>query len=1479
MTARFKISSSLVYCFLLLALPIYSLGQQSVLNGIVSIHNSKFETGQKQYVLNANVSDFFFNATPVFTSKDGIFTLIFVGVPEKQTVQINVMKDPLEVVNIASLSAVSGQRDTLKITMASRGKIAEYRRKIYQVGKTKAEEQVALQLVLKTTQLNELKKDNATYKDQVEKLQATIDYLEAQRDQIDQQAKDFASKFAFVDLDDAGPIFQAAYRYFQQGKIDSALLALSNYDFPNAIKQINNLHERSAEHKLQAKLLDSAAGTRYSQTLQSLNFKIELHKTRFEFDSISICYTYLTQLDPLNPLPYFEFAMHYAQQRHDSAALSNFEKALSLAKTDSLIAVIKTEKAIIYQNRSDFPTATRLMNEALKIQTKLFAGKAKADPSLVKSHTVMGFLQMSTNNYAGALQSMETALALTDTANRSKETKATLSQIYNGLGILGTYNNQYQVAGVSLLKSVEVLREQAHMDRFRYEPDLVIALLTYANYLSDNNENPKAKEILDECEQISQRLQAANEKEFTRLSMRVSFEKAKFLLKNSNGKTGLAQLRRVIAFTDSLAASDPETYQLTAAGRKEQLANQFLFAFKADSALFLFQQIQNVYKTYKGKDTAFESSMARNLNNIGFAFLYQGKYDSSIIYISQAESILLKEFLQNPGPLRTRLAFCYFTKGLSYFNKSMNDTAERYFSRALKLYNDAPETNAWLISNRASIYFNLGLLYASAAKYPEAEYNYGRAKSDQLKLLKTNDLVYMDLYLKITYHLGRVYSSQYNFSRARREMENAIAKLRDAIKKDPSQVPLLVSFLNDIAPVLDALHEFAYADTALSEAVSLQDGLAKKDTAYVPYLVTLLNNAASRNENEGHLEKAEGLFHRAIALQKSLCEKDKNYRPFYINLLANLGHCYLSRLNQKEGEKQIRSVLKDLEEFPATAFYPSFKANLLQMLATVEMNKRNYAESESLFNQSIDLLSKPDSGQLKNYESITWFKTNIANIHIYSNQFPKAETEYREMIAKTISFSKIYPERGISTLATLYSNFGFYFRNRQLYDSSLTQFLKALQYEEELVGLNSAYKSFSISFYATLGFTYNLKSDYKTADEYMWKAITKQRELPESESVNNYLQVLYMDYASMYKYRNAYLKSLSYVDYALSIQKKLVPLDQKRYLPAYMYALNEKGVLKETLPDYESAVINYRLADSLFQVGSKLQPIDSVFAMNLNINLTRALYSQGLIRNADTFVLKAFKYTTELYKRDSTMFKPNLANIYFMLGQLFIADSLKLFSKNAFRDAIRLQDKLIALDSLRYTPFMVTMLQNAALTHAADNSLDTANLYMDRAISIQESLVKQSTSYEYFIPILCLQAGQICNKGHAFDKALKVLDRGLVLQTKFLLQNKDNYSNYYIQLQHEYANTLTGLTRYNEAIIRYRDCEKKIEGLTYVFSYLRANVVLLYKDMAHAYRLTNNIQLAQQYLKKAFDTYNLYDYIIADVKILLEVNKESSLFK
>jgi hypothetical protein len=296
-----------ILAFLLILCYYHGYDQMIPLRGVVSLQNSKFLTGSRQFISLAQVTDDFDKAQPDLTDSHGKFTLNYINTPDKSSVSFHVKKPPLEVVNLSDLHATAGQLQVVSIYMASPESVAEFRKQIYNVGKTAAEKNLEWKLIEKTKGILALQKSDSL---------------------IEQKAQELAAKYSVINLDDASPTFQAAFSLFQAGQLDSALHLLSEFDIENEVRGIAKEKKKVDLLKQEVHNRDSALVAKTANVFQLLQFKAGLYELHFEFDSAERCYQNMLSVDTLNLENIVAYAKFSMSQKRNRKAIQLFEKAL-----------------------------------------------------------------------------------------------------------------------------------------------------------------------------------------------------------------------------------------------------------------------------------------------------------------------------------------------------------------------------------------------------------------------------------------------------------------------------------------------------------------------------------------------------------------------------------------------------------------------------------------------------------------------------------------------------------------------------------------------------------------------------------------------------------------------------------------------------------------------------------------------------------------------------------------------------------------------------------------------------------------------------------------------------------------------------------------------------------------------------------------------------------------------------------------------
>lgn len=352
--------------------------QQTTLYGIVTVQNSRTETGKTQYVANAAVEEINHRANATLTDVTGYFKLSLVGIPERERFQILARKEGMEVVNMDALYVVSGQKDTVKIYMIASTKLADARQRYYKIGKTSAEAALEKQVKQISAEYGRLKTNENANRERITLLEREMQDLEAQRQEVERVARDFAERYARINLDEVGPQYQKAYLLLQEGKLDEALAALDQVGVEQRVNA--RVAERRrigrANDDLSKQQRDNEKGL--EQDMEALRFKADLLIARFDYQAAEKTYEVLVSVDSTNIKALREKAEKNSMQGKLFAAAAYYRRMIELNKNDRENAQALNTLALLYidQNRPSLAEAAYM--KAIGIQEKL----AKTSPAL-----------------------------------------------------------------------------------------------------------------------------------------------------------------------------------------------------------------------------------------------------------------------------------------------------------------------------------------------------------------------------------------------------------------------------------------------------------------------------------------------------------------------------------------------------------------------------------------------------------------------------------------------------------------------------------------------------------------------------------------------------------------------------------------------------------------------------------------------------------------------------------------------------------------------------------------------------------------------------------------------------------------------------------------------------------------------------------------------------------------------------------------
>lgn len=440
---------------------------ETLLKGQVTLRDKSGEP-----VEHAQISAIIGSANPVSTNSDGVFELAFLDKQPGENVRFGCVKSGFEVANKLDLEqrlSAHPDDDIAQIVVCPStefmpcatayyetvfGEIIEYSR---QQVREKIEQECNEELrnaekrIKDKDELAKAKQELLNAKD------ARIAELEEQNKGLQAQSAEWAKQFAEYDPATAtDEMYKEALRLFQENKLDEAIAVLD-------------------DAKIQADLqrAQTQAANRYRLKAQS-------YVAKFDFANAEKYYQLAIDADPENFDNLHEFALYLTTQNQFLTARPLFEKALTLAKDDSDLAMTLGCLGILYSNLNEYEKTENLYNQSLKIYKEL----AAANPQTYRQDVAttlnnLGLLYQSQNDYAKAADAFARARAIYEelaAANPQTYRPDVAMTLYN-FGTLYYVQNEHDKAADAYESALAIYKELAAANPQAYELDLCSTLV------------------------------------------------------------------------------------------------------------------------------------------------------------------------------------------------------------------------------------------------------------------------------------------------------------------------------------------------------------------------------------------------------------------------------------------------------------------------------------------------------------------------------------------------------------------------------------------------------------------------------------------------------------------------------------------------------------------------------------------------------------------------------------------------------------------------------------------------------------------------------------------------------------------------------------------------------------------------------------------------------------------------------------------
>jgi tetratricopeptide (TPR) repeat protein len=487
---------------------------------------------------------------------------------------------------------------------------------------------------------------------------------------------------------------------------------------------------------------------------------------------------------------------------------------------------------------------------------------------------------------------------------------------------------------------------------------------------------------------------------------------------------------------------------------------------------------------------AFDTEGASKESKRALAFVEQGKLDSA--YASMNEETIrrkanaAKQLQAKSDSLRQSAIVDYFYKGqLAVANGKFAD-AERLYREGINL--DSTDVyNIWTLASflaeqnkkheaihyyekalrltktsesKAHFQNNLGILYRSNQKMPQAEAAYNAALKIFRQLAeKKPDAFLQDVAMTLN-NLGVFYRANQKMLQAEGAYNEALKIYRQLAGKNPDAfLPDLAMTLNNLGDYYGINNKMPQAEAAYKEALLIQRQLADKNPdTFLPDVAMTLNNLGLYYQANQKMPQSEAAYNEALLIYKQLADKNPDaFLPNFATTLNNLGLYYQANQKMPQSEaayNEALSICRQLADKNPDAFLPNFATTLNNLGLYYRANQKipqaeaTYNEALSIFRQLTD--KNPDA-------FLPNFATTLNNLGVFyqdNQKMPQAEGAYNEALKIRRQLAEKNPDAFLPDLAMTLNNLGIYYSANQKMPQAEGAYNEALKIRRQLAEKN-----------------------------------------------------------------------------------------------------------------------------------------------------------------------------------------------------------------------------------------------------------------------------------------------------------------------------------------------------------------------------------------------------------------------------------------
>ena len=705
-------------------------GAQISLNGVITVQNSKVNTGKTERVSNAQVSSQ--NAQPNTTDIEGKFLLRFTGMESGKQVQITVTpygayKDYV-VVNEWDLNQTLGRKSVVGIYIAKQTDLDARKAEMVGINMKKYEERAERTIKRLQTELEVYKNNsdymNVRYKEIRDSLQMVNQDISTAYKLIEEYAKSLIT----INLDEKEDSYVKAYNCFAKGELDSVSYYLKADELDKKYQNLLQLKEESEKEKALAKVLTESASLKEERLVAGMNDLIKewllLAQTaslQNKYEETQTYYEKALNADSLHTDNLFEFANYLSSIREYTKAEHYYRKCLETLRALEKetpeqylhsIAQSLNNLANLHKAIKEYSAAMAEYEEALEIRRKL----AERDPEAylfgnAQTLNNLGSLYTDLKEYPKGLKVCEEALEIFENlAQNDSKVNVSTAQTLNNLAILHFYIGEYENALKEHAKALEIRRALAQENPKLYLADVAQSLNNLAYLHNTIQEYPQATEEYGESMGIYKKLAEENPKAYLP-DVAMTLNNLAFLHANINEhRTALEGYYEALAIYRKLTEEHPKAYLLTIAVILQNIVySHFILEDYSKVLEECSEEALAIYRKFAEENPkTFLFNVGISLLNLAEVYQTFNKYEKSLEVSQEAWDILKNLIEENQTYFPYAMLALNNISGYSLLTKKI--TQAEQFARQTLEYDD-------------NIFYQINLAHALLLqnRYEEAE--------------------------------------------------------------------------------------------------------------------------------------------------------------------------------------------------------------------------------------------------------------------------------------------------------------------------------------------------------------------------------------------------------------------------------------------------------------------------------------------------------------------------------------------------------------------------------------------------------------------------------------------------------------------------------------------------------------------------------------------------------------------------------------